>query len=92
MPEVQTSLKKGDRIKDNDYRSPNRVLCIVDFATWMSYQVSVRKGTGTNQCTSREQYAIAEDSSGRRVYIRLDRIHTDGKPRKSGFDLLRRKA
>jgi len=34
-------------------------------------------------------FVEAKAPSGRIVSIRTDRIHTDGKPRRSGFDLIR---
>lgn len=33
-------------------------------------------------------FVKAKAPSGRIVSIRMDRIHTDGKPRRSGFDLI----
>ncbi len=33
-------------------------------------------------------FVEAKAPSGRIVEIRVDRIHTDGKPRRSGFDLI----
>lgn len=36
-----------------------------------------------------KNFVEAKAPSGRIVSIRVDRIHTDGKPRRSGFDLIR---
>ena len=35
-----------------------------------------------------KKFVEAKAPSGRIVSIRMDRIHTDGKPRRSGFDLI----
>jgi hypothetical protein len=68
-------LKAGDIIRDNDPRMPTRELRIDDFVA-IGQSVYARAGWAKGNAT-------------RRVEIRLDRIHTDGKPRKSGFSLAR---
>ncbi len=66
-------LKAGDVIKDNDPRMAGRELRIDDFLA-IGGSVYARAGWAKGNAT-------------RRVEIRLDRIHTDGKARKSGFSL-----
>lgn len=71
--EITMTIKPYDRIKDNDPRTPNRVL-------------TVREVRGQNP---NRTYAVCTDDFTKREYrIRIDRIHTDGKPRRSGFTLL----
>lgn len=66
-------LKVGDRIKDNDPRMPNRVLTIT------SLEAVTVEGVRRVQ---------AKSFRGHFVWISIDRIHDDGKPRRSGFSLL----
>lgn len=67
-------MRPGDKLRDNDPRMPGRVLTIVGIGVKGS-----PSGCSTSVCT--------EDQMGRRFSINGKRIHSDGKPRKSGFDL-----
>ena len=63
-----SKIQVGDKIKDNDPRTTNRVLQVIEI---------------------NQTYCYADPGhSFPVVRIRLDRIHTDGKQRRSGFDLL----
>ncbi|WP_200348925.1 hypothetical protein [Halochromatium glycolicum] len=65
-----SELKVGNKIKDNDPRTNNRVLQVI--------------GIDDTHCRCRHPgYPAYPD-----VRIRIDRIHSDGKPRRSGFDLI----
>ena len=73
--EMQTGLRVGDKIKDNDPRMANRVLIVKRL--WFPLS------------GDRDQArVIVDDSVGRPFSILLRRIYTDGKPRRSGFDLV----
>lgn len=65
-------MKPGDRLHDNDPRMKPRVLTIVP------------GGLTTDRGLQRVR---AESYTGRVFFIAVGRIHTDGKPRRSGFDL-----
>lgn len=66
-------MKVGDKLKDNDPRTANRVLTITSIGViGVSGSESVR----------------AKGRAGPEVSISTKRIHTDGKPRRSGFDLV----
>lgn len=65
-------MKTGDRLHDNDPRMQPRTLTIV--------AVGVRTERGADRVR-------AIDKSGRGFWISSNRIHTDGKPRRGGFDL-----
>jgi hypothetical protein len=68
-------LRIGDKIRDNDPRMLPRTLEIIDMDVAKSpilRAVAVVPGTKTQGL----------------VRIRLDRIHTDGKPRRSGWSLV----
>lgn len=65
-------MKPGDRLHDNDPRMKPRVLTIV----------------GNGLTTDRGLTSVrARDLGGRTFSIAVKRIHTDGRPRRSGFDL-----
>jgi len=65
-------MKPGDRLHDNDPRMKPRVLTIV----------------GNGLVTERGLMSVrAKDLGGRTFSIAVKRIHIDGKPRRSGFDL-----
>lgn len=66
-------MKVGDRLKDNDPRSSHRVLTIT------------RLGMTTDRGL---QWVRAKGQAGPEVSISTSRIYADGKPRRSGFDLL----
>jgi hypothetical protein len=68
-------MKIGDRIKDNDPRMPNRVLIIT--------AIGVRTAHGIESVRAKSPYHKQE------FRISAKRIHTDGKPRRGGFDLLK---
>lgn len=69
----ERDLQRGDRIKDNDPRMPNRVLEIVGFEQRHLDFVS----------------AICRCPHLKREYrVSVRRIHTDGKARRSGFSRL----
>ena len=72
MPDPRP-LRVGDLIRDNDPRTPGRVLRVVDmdFDRFPILHV-----------------VACADGYWRRVRIRLDRIHTDGRPRRSGWSLV----
>lgn len=62
-------------VKDNDPRTPNRVLTV----RWIT----------PSGPFGGPQWAVCSDGVTRREHrIRLDRIYTDGKPRRTGFTLL----
>ena len=67
-------IKVGDRLKDNDPRMSNRVLTVT------SLGVVTEMGV---------QNVRAKGLAGPEVSISTRRIHGDGKPRRSGFDLVR---
>lgn len=67
-------LAVGNTIEDNDPRMSKRRLRIEKFVASGS-SVYARCG-------------LARGNASRFVEIRLDRIHTDGKPRRSGFSLV----
>lgn len=67
-------FKIGDMLKDNDKRCAYRRLTII--------ALGVRGTHGIERVQ-------AKTNIGRAVWIDTRRIHTDGKPRKSGFDLIR---
>ena len=66
-------MKIGDKLKDNDPRMSPRVLTIV--------AVGVRTEHGLLDVR-------AKDRGGREFSILAHRIYADGKPRRSGFDLI----
>ena len=67
-------LKVGDKLKDNDPRMAGRFLTITAIGVVGIYGVeSVR----------------AKNTNGKEVSISTRRIYTDGKPRRSGFDLVK---
>jgi hypothetical protein len=66
-------IKVGDRIKDNDPRMAHRVLTIT--------AVGVVGTCGVDS-------VFAKTPTGQEVRIMATRIYSDGKPRRSGFDLL----
>ncbi len=66
-------IKVGDRIKDNDPRMAHRVLTITAVGV-----------VGTHGVDS----VFAKAPTGQEVRIMATRIYSDGKPRRSGFDLL----
>lgn len=68
-------LAVGNTIADNDPRMAGRTLRIQDFFA-MSGGVYARCG-------------LARGNASRMVEIRLDRIHTDGKERRTGFSLVK---
>jgi hypothetical protein len=65
-------MKIGDRLHDNDPRMKSRTLTIT-------------------ACGVRTEHGLldvrAKDRSGREFSILVRRIHSDGKPRRGGFDL-----
>ena len=65
---MQTGIKPGDIIKDNDPRENGRTLTVEHIEG------------GYAHCCRRSLRP-----THRRTRIRLDRIYTDDKPRKSGF-------
>lgn len=65
-------MKIGDKIKDNDPRVGDRILEI----------------TGFEDGKFGEKRVLAKTPFGATVKIMMRRIHTDGKPRRSGFDLV----
>ncbi len=69
-----TSIVSGNLIRDNDPRCPGRVLEVLE--------VRVKPGLVTLV-----KAAVPPDHR-RPVILRLDRIHTDGKTRRSGFSLV----
>jgi len=67
-------LKPNDKIKDNDPRIPyNRVLRVVETDCRYAYCLPAWNDCRAKKTTHR---------------ILLNRIHTDGKPRRSGFSLI----
>lgn len=68
-------MKIGDKIKDNDPRMPERVLTIT--------AIGLRTERGIENVRAKTRYSSREFS------ISTRRIHTDGKPRRSGFDLMK---
>ena len=67
------ALKVGDRIKDNDPRMPNRVMTVT----------AIKTGEGK---------AVVSERPGDRTHetrISLARIHLDGKPRRTGWSVVR---
>lgn len=67
-------IKVGDQLKDNDPRSSHRVLTVT------SLGLVTEMGS---------QNVRAKGKAGPEVSISTSRIHCDGKPRRSGFDLVR---
>lgn len=67
-------VRIGDRIKDNDPRVGERVLVIQALLPNEAAPTKVLAGS---------------PFGGRPVSILLARVHTDGKPRRTGFSLLR---
>lgn len=67
-------MKVGDKIKDNDPRMGNRVLIIT--------ALGLRTDRGVESVRAKSPYHKREYS------ISTRRIHTDGKPRRGGFDLI----
>lgn len=65
-------MKVGDRLHDNDPRMKPRVLTII--------AIGVRTEHGLLDVR-------AKDRGGREFSILARRIHSDGKPRRGGFDL-----
>ena len=64
------AVKIGSKIKDNDPRTTNRVLRVIEM--------------DDTHCRCRhDSYPAFPDTR-----VRIDRIHCDGKPRRSGFDLV----
>lgn len=70
---MKYEVKVGDRIKDNDPRTSGRVLIVEEVVPGHPHS-----------------YANCVDAHNpqRKPRIRLDRIYTDGKPRRTGFTLL----
>ena len=68
-------LKVGDKLKDNDSRMVGRVLTITAIGVSGVYGV--------------ESVRAKSHANGQEVSISTRRIHTDGKPRRSGFDLVK---
>lgn len=68
-------VKVGDQLSDNDPRMSGRTLKISEFFA-SGGNVYARAGW-------------ARGNAMRQVEIRLDRIHTDGKTRRSGFSLVK---
>lgn len=66
-------MKVGDKLKDNDPRMANRVLTITAIGV-----------VSTNGIES----VRAKGRAGPEVRISTRRIYSDGKPRRSGFDLV----
>jgi hypothetical protein len=72
-------IEVGAIIRDNDPRMPNRELCIVGFES------------GLITAHGREVKAVCELTGvrwKRQFRINVRSIHTDGKPRRSGFSLV----
>lgn len=67
-------MKVGDRLKDNDPRMPGRVLIITS--------IGLRTERGIESVRAKSPWHKQEFS------ISTKRIHTDGKPRRGGFDLI----
>lgn len=67
------TVEVGSLLIDNDPRMIGRVL-VVDSISTLSHHVRV--------------FCHNKDDPALRTGIRLDRIHTDGKPRRSGFSLI----
>ena len=67
------NIKVGDQLKDNDPRMSNRVLTVTSLGMVTTMGV---------------QSVRAKDGTGREVSILTRRIHCDGKPRRSGFDIV----
>jgi len=68
-------LKVGDKLKDNDPRMAGRFLTITAIGVVGIYGA--------------ESVRAKSHASGQEVSISTRRIHTDGKPRRSGFDLVK---
>lgn len=66
--------KVGDRISDNDPRTRR--------------QLTIRRVWWPTSGNRDEAKAIVDDAVGRPFSILLRRIHTDGKKRQSGFNLV----
>ena len=77
----ERAVKVGDRIRDNDPWMIDRVLVVK----------AVEEGRRHGQDPA--TFVIASKHGGddktHQTRIRLDRIHTDGKPRRSGWSLVR---
>ena len=73
---MSNRIKPGMRIRDNDKRTGNRVL-VVDLLLSRDHN---------NRAVFLCQL---EGIGGHATRIREDRIYTDGKPRKSGFSLIK---
>lgn len=73
---MANTINPGDRIKDNDPRMGDRVLTVL--------RITPAGPFGGHQ------WAVCAHPlfRGREIRIRPDRIHTDGKPRRTGFTLL----
>jgi len=70
--DVSDDLRVGDKIKDNDPRMGERVLIVVSVPTGLP---------GDN-----DKVIVVRRSSTRRLSISRERIFTDGKPRRYGFN------
>ena len=67
-------MKVGDKIRDNDPRMNGRVLTIERIWHPMSMALPSK--------------LVCRDGIGRVRYIQLKLVHSDGKARRSGFDLI----
>jgi hypothetical protein len=73
------SLKLGMRIRNNDARVGQNIRKIVAFTYRVGHQyVQLSQAT----------HVFAENGSGVRTRIRINRIHTDGKSRRSGWSIV----
>jgi hypothetical protein len=70
--ERDSEMKVGDKLHDNDPRMSGRVLLITC--------MGVTSTEGAKRVQAKTRYL-------REVWISTKRIHSDGKPRKSGFAL-----
>lgn len=73
VEKLEVPIKIGDVLLDNDSRCKGRVLTVTRFGYGLRMQ---------------KEAVHATDQNGRSVRISIKRIHTDGKPRRSGFDLV----
>jgi hypothetical protein len=79
MSEART-VQIGDHIRDNDPRMPNRVLIVREFAS-LERSLPIPQTEAT--------HAWAEHPRGHgRTRLALSSIHTDGKPRRTGWSVV----
>lgn len=66
-------MQVGDYLKDNDPRSSHRLLQIVSLGVHTAHGL---------------ERVFAKGKAGPQVGIQVKRIHSDGKPRRTGFTLI----